>query len=244
LLAFFFLFTFFLLQKKMLFLLRPTALLQKTTSGKASSIFCIGGKRQLSFQWISRYAFFASKEGVRKDILVHEILPALDEEDFHKKLSKEFSRTRGSLPASMLLRNDFQEMMNSKELDTLAKSKIKSFDKAIQAWLSCAFSLDNLELRRITFDESSGCVLEKVARGESVHRVRSLSELKRRLQEGKRCFGLFHPALPDEPLVFIHVGLTTQVSKSLAALDSMKTDENPSHAIFYSINSPLSALRK
>jgi malonyl-CoA decarboxylase len=124
------------------------------------------------------------------------------------------------------------------------KVKLKSLDNAVQQWLSISLSLDTLELRRITFDSSSGLLLEKVAKGESVHRVRSLTELKRRLHDGKRCFALFHPSLQEEPLVFIHVGLTSELSRSLTAIDSQKTETSPTHAIFYSVNSPLTALRK
>lgn len=48
-------------------------------------------------------------------------------------------------------------------------------------FLNSVFAVDNLRLRQVTFEHSSGNILEKVARGEAVHRVRGLSELKRRL---------------------------------------------------------------
>jgi malonyl-CoA decarboxylase len=130
-------------------------------------------------------------------------------------------------------------MKNKKETLT----HVKLLDKAIQEWLTQALSLDCIKHERITFDYSSGLTLEKVARGESVHRVRSLSELKRRLHDGKRCYGFFHPSMPIDPLVFVHVALTSELCPSLSALDTFKEEEKPGYAMFYSINSPHVALR-
>ena len=74
-----------------------------------------------------------------------------------------------------------------------------------------------LQLRRITFEASSGSVLEKVARGEAVHSVRSLSVLKRRLHNGRRCYGLFHHSLA-EPLAFVHIALTANLARLVISL--------------------------
>ncbi len=204
-------------------------------------------------KWIGKY-YQEGDSNLRKEQILQEILPSLPPlEDLSLSLLKDLSRTRGALSTTFTLRNDILSLLTPSSPpntsspvvnDEKVKGQLKSLDKVLQQWLSYSLSLDTLELRRITFDTSSGSILEKVARGESVHRVRSLAELKRRLHDGKRCFGLFHPTLPDEPLVFIHVGLTTELSKSLAAIDQWKTDESPTHAIFYSVNSPLSALRK
>lgn len=52
-------------------------------------------------------------------------------------------------------------------------------------------------------------------RYEAVHPVHSLSELKRRLGHSRRCFAFFHPCLPGEPLVFIHVALLSDMAGSM-----------------------------
>lgn len=57
---------------------------------------------------------------------------------------------------------------------------------------------------------------------EAVHPVASLSELKARLGEGRRCFGFFHPCLPDEPLVFVHVALLPEVAGSMAGIVNLR----------------------
>lgn len=51
---------------------------------------------------------------------------------------------------------------------------------------------------------------------EAVHPVRSMAELKARLGKGRRCFAFFHPCLPEEPLVFVHVALLPEVAASMA----------------------------
>ena len=54
-----------------------------------------------------------------------------------------------------------------------------------------------------------------IKRYEAVHPVLSLSELKRRLGRGRRCFAFFHPCLPGEPLVFVHVALLPDMAGSM-----------------------------
>lgn len=46
--------------------------------------------------------------------------------------------------------------------------------------------------------------------------MKSLAELKARLGKGRRCFAFFHPCLPEEPLVFVHVALLPEVAASMA----------------------------
>jgi len=48
--------------------------------------------------------------------------------------------------------------------------------------------------------------------------VRGLADLKARLGPGRRCYALFHPCLPDEPLVFVHVALLPNVSGVLGEM--------------------------
>ena len=78
-----------------------------------------------------------------------------------------------------------------------------------------AFNPDMLELKRITYETSNGAILEKIARGENVHIVRGLSDLKRRFNNGRCCYALFHRSLPNEPINFIHVALSNQLLESM-----------------------------
>lgn len=120
---------------------------------------------------------------------------------------------------AMNLRSDMAELLNNIKSKQLkfdhSASSINECDNYLRKWLKAVFCLSSLRLRRIEFEASSGNVLQHVATGESVHRVRSLKELKRRLHDGRRCIGLFHECLPENPVVFIHIALTSQLARSL-----------------------------
>jgi malonyl-CoA decarboxylase len=96
-----------------------------------------------------------------------------------------------------------------------------------------------LEFRRITAD-ASPTLLENLIRFEAVHRMRNWRELQRRLKSDRRCYGLFQPDLPNEPVVFTEVALTTELSERVQPLlDPDSPVLNPracDSAIFYSIS--------
>lgn len=189
-------------------------------------------------------------------------------EFFLRQLNNTLSNTKGGIRCAMTLREDVLNLKSqvlrapppssttnassasspssstssSPEDELPALWLLKDLDQSLKTWLTSVFCVDAVELRRITFDSSSGDILEKVARGEAVHSVRSLSELKRRLHNGRRCFGLFHSALPAEPLSFIHIALCPQLATSLQYINTIEKDISPTHAIFYSVNSPHASL--
>jgi malonyl-CoA decarboxylase len=103
-----------------------------------------------------------------------------------------------------------------------------------------------LELRRI--DElASPAVLASLVKYEAVHAIHGWRELRRRLQADRRCFGLFHPAFPDEPVIFTEVALTRGVAAKVQPLldpDSPVIDPLSCNcAMFYSISSCHEGLR-
>ena len=51
-------------------------------------------------------------------------------------------------------------------------------------------------------------MLERLIQYEAVHQIQGWRDLRRRLEADRRCYAFFHPALPDEPLIFIEVALT------------------------------------
>jgi hypothetical protein len=80
--------------------------------------------------------------------------------------------------------------------------------------------------------------MEKVATKEAVHPVRSLEDLKTRLGPDKRVFCAFHPLLPEEPLIFVHVALRHFVPSSMEqVLDTDDQRDDFNVAAFYSISS-------
>src|SRR5438876_9418271 len=106
----------------------------------------------------------------------------------------------------------------------------------LQSWFNPGF----LRIERISW-KTPAFILEKLITYESVHEVRGWDDLHRRLADDRRCFAFFHPALPDEPLIFVEVALTRGLASSIqdvlsAPIPSTDLLFKPDAAIFYSIN--------
>ncbi len=113
----------------------------------------------------------------------------------------------------------------------------------LKAWFNRGF----LEMRAISWS-SPASLLERVIRYEAVHHISNWAELRARLDpEDRRCFGFFHPAMPDEPLIFVEVGLTKGIADSIQAMLSHERKIIPANsadtAIFYSISNCQNGLR-
>jgi malonyl-CoA decarboxylase len=84
-------------------------------------------------------------------------------------------------------------------------------------------------------------ILEKIIAYEAVHEIQSWNELRRRLEPADRfCFAFFHPAMEDEPLVFVEVALTADMPAGIEEIldrerKIMQPDETTC-AVFYSIS--------
>lgn len=112
----------------------------------------------------------------------------------------------------------------------------------LASWFNRGF----LELRRIDW-RTPALILEKLIERETVHEIHGWADLRRRLASDRRCFAFFHPALPDEPLIFVEVALTQGIATAIQPLidvklepgDALKADT----AVFYSINNCLEGLR-
>jgi malonyl-CoA decarboxylase len=111
-----------------------------------------------------------------------------------------------------------------------------------RSWFNRGF----LEIKRIDL-ETPALVLEKLIEYELVHEIADWSDLHRRLEEDRRCFGFFHPVMPYEPLIFVEVALTNEISSNVSELlkEEVSSDNGtePTTAIFYSINNCLKGLR-
>ena len=103
------------------------------------------------------------------------------------------------------------------------------------SWFNKGF----LELRRIDWS-SPAAVLEKIIDYEAVHAINGWDDLRSRLRDDRRCFAFFHPALHDDPLVFVEIALTDGVPDSLGPLLVQERDEwepaDVSTVVFYSIS--------
>src|SRR6202795_1326010 len=111
-----------------------------------------------------------------------------------------------------------------------------------RSWFNRGF----LRLERISW-QTSALILEKLIRDESRHEINGWPDLRRRLQADRRCFAFFHPALADEPIIFVEVALSEGLTGSLESLLDVDAPvlppEKADTAIFYSINNCLRGLR-
>ena len=95
--------------------------------------------------------------------------------------------------------------------------------------------------------ETPAHILEKIIAYEAVHEIGNWEELRNRIVPNDRyCFGFFHPAMEDDPLVFVEVALTKTVPDHInQILDTEREILNPddaSCAVFYSISNCHSGL--
>ncbi len=124
--------------------------------------------------------------------------------------------------------------------------RLVALDAELEHLFSTWFDVGFLELRRLSWD-SPASLLEKLIQYEAVHDIRSWADLKNRLGSDRRCYGFFHPRLPQEPLIFVEVALVAGLSSSIAPLldeTAAITDlAKASTAIFYSISNTQKGLR-
>lgn len=95
--------------------------------------------------------------------------------------------------------------------------------------------------------DSPANILEKLMAYESVHEINGWADLRRRLEKDRRCYAFFHPALVDEPLIFVEVALlksmADNVQKILEEGAEAPLSPDARTAIFYSINNCQRGLR-
>ncbi|HUJ86581.1 MAG TPA: malonyl-CoA decarboxylase [Burkholderiales bacterium] len=112
----------------------------------------------------------------------------------------------------------------------------------LRSWFNRGF----LVLERVDW-RTSAMVLEKLIAYEAVHEIKGWPDLRRRLEADRRCFAFFHPALPDEPLIFIEVALEREMSSRVQPLldvDAPVGDPGQARcAVFYSITNCQDGLR-
>lgn len=117
---------------------------------------------------------------------------------------------------------------------------LQALDLDFRHLLASWFNRGFLVLRPISW-ASPARILEKIIAYEAVHRIDSWDDLRRRVEPpDRRCFAFFHPAMPDEPLIFVEVALTHGISKSvqsvLAETRDVLEEEGADTAVFYSIS--------
>ncbi len=117
--------------------------------------------------------------------------------------------------------------------------RLAAVEADLKHLLSSWFNRGFLELKRIDW-HSPAQILEKIIHSDTVQEIRGWDDLRRRLAPDRRCFAFFHPAMPNEPLVFLEValvkGIASQAQPLLDINSPVLDPREADTAMFYSIN--------
>ena len=156
------------------------------------------------------------------------------------RLFRHFIRVPGGLKFLLDLRADIRAAQRHgvPDLKPLDHDLVRLFE----SWFQYGF----LFLHEITFD-SPYRQIAIISNGDMVHPMSRLEEMAQRLGRDRRCFALYHQAMPEEPVVFIEVALTNGIVRSIhdiigpevnAGEENLRRDT----AVFYSINNTQNGL--
>ena len=118
--------------------------------------------------------------------------------------------------------------------------ELKAFDSGLLKLFKYWFNPSFLVLEKIDW-ETPANILEKIIEYEAVHQINSWDDLRSRLAPADRqCFAFFHPLIPNDPLIFVEVALTTGLPESIQNIIKLEREEidieDANTAIFYSIS--------
>jgi malonyl-CoA decarboxylase len=150
-----------------------------------------------------------------------------------QELIRRLNRAPGGTSELVAMRADLLRLMNGHR-------DLAALDRDVVHLLSSWFNRGFLVLRRIDWSTPAN-ILEQIIRYEAVHEIHDWNDLRRRIDPAdRRCYAFFHPALIDEPLIFVEVALTEQIPGAIAPL--LAADRQPvpieraRTAVFYSIS--------
>ncbi len=150
-----------------------------------------------------------------------------------QELIRRLNRTPGGTGELVAMRADLlSAVKDHKDLAALDRDVVH----LLASWFNRGF----LVLRRIDWSTPAN-ILEKIIRYEAVHEIRDWDDLRRRIDPpDRRCYAFFHPAMVDEPLIFVEVALTEQIPGAIAPLLAVDRQpvavERARTAVFYSIS--------
>ena len=148
------------------------------------------------------------------------------------ELLRRLNLAPGGTAALVRMREQLLDAMDHRdELGVIDNDFVHLFS----SWFNRGF----LVLRRIDWS-TPALILEKIIRYEAVHQIRDWDELRRRIDlPDRRCYAFFHPALVDEPLIFVEVALTREIPNAIAPILADRREvvepRRTTTAVFYSI---------
>lgn len=150
-----------------------------------------------------------------------------------QELARRLNQVPGATGQLVGMRKDLLDIIKDRpELGPLDVD----FRHLFSSWFNRGF----LVLRPINWS-SPADILEKIIAYEAVHAIDSWNDLRLRLKPiDRRCFGFFHPSMPNEPLIFVEVALTKGIPNSIQDLLADEREAinagDADTAVFYSIS--------
>jgi malonyl-CoA decarboxylase len=158
-----------------------------------------------------------------------------------QELIRRLNLANGGTLSLVRMREDLIDLFQTLRTERSdAAVAVESLDQDFAHLFSSWFNRGFLVLRRVDWTTPAH-ILEKIIRYEAVHEISDWDDLRRRIAPAdRRCFAFFHPALVDEPLIFVEVALTTEIPGAIAPILTKERDPVPlkaaTTAVFYSIS--------
>lgn len=149
------------------------------------------------------------------------------------ELLRRLNRTPGGTLALVEMREDLLRLMrDNPDIAPLDFDFLHLF----RSWFNRGF----LRIERVDWS-TPAALLEKIIQYEAVHEISGWNYLRRRVAaKDRRLYAFFHPALRNEPLIFIEVALMMETPNAITAiLDRNRVEVEPADAttaVFYSIS--------
>ena len=156
-----------------------------------------------------------------------------------RELLRRFNMGPGGTAALVALRSRILRQLDS-------NPELRPLEADLRHLFASWFNRGFLEIRRIDWN-TPAAILEKLIAYEAVHEIQGWDDLRRRLAADRRCFAFFHPALSDEPLIFVEVALVRGMADAIGPLLVPEAEPGrgpvPNAAVFYSISNCQRGLR-
>lgn len=150
---------------------------------------------------------------------------------------RELFRRLNSIPEGTIRLVKLRERIRSLKKDN---PNLQFFDRSLLICFKYWFNPSFLVLENIDWSTPAD-ILEKIIAYEAVHEINSWDDLRARLApKDRKCFAFFHPLMPNEPLIFVEVALTSKMPDSISEIikidRSVTLDQDINTAVFYSIS--------
>jgi len=157
-----------------------------------------------------------------------------------QELIRRLNRAPGGTAALVAMRADLLALVPEQPELAIVDH---DFEHLLASWFNRGF----LVLGKIGWS-TPAVILEKIIRYEAVHRINGWDDLRRRIDPpDRRLYAFFHPALIDDPLIFVEVALTGEMPSAIGPiLAEARAPIRPAEAttaVFYSISNCQAGLK-